>query len=196
MGRFHHKVQLHATFRKQAWLPGIGATAQTGACNRFNVFAGRSDGLRRGPNMRYLRILALLGICLGWASFAHAQRVFVGVGVGPAYGYVGPAPVCGYGYYDYYPYACAPYGYYGPDWFVDGVFIGAGPWFHGYYGRGFYGRGYYGRGYYGYGHGYYGRGYYGRGGYGYGGRGGFGDGGFRQERGFHGGGGLPCGGVS
>src|SRR5260370_21317327 len=105
--------------------------------------------LRRGSNMRYLRVLALLGVTLGTASFANAQRVAVGVGVGPA-------PVCSYGYYDYSPYACAPYGYYGPDWFVDGVFIGAGPWFHGYYGRGFYGRGYYRRGFYG-------RGYYGRG---------------------------------
>src|SRR5882724_12389641 len=123
---------------------------------------------RRGPNMRYLRILALLGICLGSASFAHAQRVIVGVGVGPAY--VGPAPVCAYGYYGYYPYACAPYGYYGPDYFVSGVFIGAGPWFHGYYGRpGFYGRGFYSRGFYG-------RGFYGRFGFvdrgrGFGGRG-------------------------
>ncbi len=98
--------------------------------------------------MRCLRFAALLGICLFCASFASAQRVIVGVGVGPAY--VGPAPVCAYGYYDYYPYACAPYGYYGPEWFVDGVFIGAGPWYHGYYWhRGFYGRGYYGRGYYG-----------------------------------------------
>ncbi len=44
---------------------------------------------------------------------------------------IGAAPVCPYGYYDYAPYACAPYGYYGPEWFVDGVFIGAGPWFHG-----------------------------------------------------------------
>jgi hypothetical protein len=26
---------------------------------------------------------------------------------------------------------CAPYGYYGPEWFTGGVFIGAGPWFHG-----------------------------------------------------------------
>lgn len=40
----------------------------------------------------------------------------------------------------------APHGYYGPDWFVNGVFIGAGLWFHGYYGRGYYGRPYYGRG--------------------------------------------------
>lgn len=44
---------------------------------------------------------------------------------------VGPAPVCPYGYFDYAPYDCAPYGYYGPDWFVGGVFLGAGPWFHG-----------------------------------------------------------------
>jgi hypothetical protein len=44
---------------------------------------------------------------------------------------VGPAPICPYGYFDYYPYTCAPYGYYGPEWFVNGVFIGAGPWFHG-----------------------------------------------------------------
>jgi hypothetical protein len=39
--------------------------------------------------------------------------------------------VCPYGYYDVPPYACAPYGYYGPEWFSGGVFIGAGPWFHG-----------------------------------------------------------------
>ncbi len=44
---------------------------------------------------------------------------------------IGAAPVCPYGYFDYPPYDCAPYGYYGPDWFVGGVFIGAGPWFHG-----------------------------------------------------------------
>ena len=24
-----------------------------------------------------------------------------------------------------------PYGYYGPEWFTGGVFVGAGPWFHG-----------------------------------------------------------------
>jgi hypothetical protein len=28
-------------------------------------------------------------------------------------------------------YGCAPAGYYGPEWFSGGVFIGAGPWFHG-----------------------------------------------------------------
>ncbi|HZZ40462.1 MAG TPA: hypothetical protein VFE06_15105 [Acidobacteriaceae bacterium] len=44
---------------------------------------------------------------------------------------IGRAPVCPYGYYDYPPYPCAAYGYYGPEWFNNGIFIGAGPWFHG-----------------------------------------------------------------
>ena len=44
---------------------------------------------------------------------------------------VAEAPECPYGYFDAAPYACAPYGYYGPDWFKNGVFTGAGPWFHG-----------------------------------------------------------------
>jgi hypothetical protein len=66
----------------------------------------------------------------GGAAVAPAQ-ISVGVNIG------GPAPVCPYGYFDYPPYNCAPYGYYGPDWFNGGVFIGAGPWFHG--PHGFYG---------------------------------------------------------
>ena len=93
--------------------------------------------------MKYIRILAVLSIGLFTAGFAHAQRFSVGVGVGgpvyaaPVYG----PPVCTYGYYGYYPYACAPYGYYGPEWFSSGIFIGAGPWFRGgfYGGRGFHG---------------------------------------------------------
>ena len=44
---------------------------------------------------------------------------------------VGVAPDCPYGYYDVAPYSCAPAGYYGPEWFSGGIFIGAGPWFHG-----------------------------------------------------------------
>ncbi len=92
--------------------------------------------------MRNLRLLTLLGFCLLIAPYAIAQRVGVEVGVGPVY--VGPPPVCEYGYYPYYPYDCAPYGYYGPEWFSGGVFIGAGPWHHG--GHGFHrGRGNYGR---------------------------------------------------
>lgn len=55
-------------------------------------------------------------------------RVAVGIG--------GP-PICPYGYYETPPYACAPDGYYGPEWFSGGVFLGAGPWYHG--PAGFYG---------------------------------------------------------
>ena len=112
--------------------------------------------------MKNLMLLSLLGICLLAVPPAQAQPVAWGFGIGVAPGYVGPPPICPYGYYPYYPYTCAPYGYYGPDWFVGGVFIGAGPWFHGYHGW----RGYYGRpGYWGHG-GYYGRnGYYARPGY-------------------------------
>ena len=44
---------------------------------------------------------------------------------------IGPPPACPYGYFPDPPYDCAPYGYYGPEWFPGGIFIGAGPWFHG-----------------------------------------------------------------
>ena len=100
--------------------------------------------------MRYAKYAVLMGVLLFAAAGARAQ-VSVGIGLGPAY--VGPPPVCAYGYYPNPPYACAPYGYYGPDYFADGVFIGAGPWFHGFYGpryngsvdgRGFYNRGSFG----------------------------------------------------
>ena len=116
----------------------------------------------------------------------------VGVGVGP--GYVAGPPVCAYGYYPDYPYACAPYGYYGPEWFSGGVFIGAGPWYHG-WGRPYWDHGVYHPGFYGHGgpvgRGYNGRGFMGRGGEGRG-RGSaiaHNGGGFRGSGGFHGGGG-------
>ena len=83
-------------------------------------------------------ILIALVLALPLAATANAQ-VAVGVGIGPA---VGIRPrclrplVCDWGYYPYYPYGCAPYGYYGPNWFVGGLFIGAGPWYHyGWYGH-------------------------------------------------------------
>src|ERR1700741_5321526 len=94
--------------------------------------------------MRYLKYAALLGALLGVLLFVPgkaAAQVRVGIAAGPVYGYVGPEPVCTYGYYPYYPYACAPYGYWGPDYFSGGIFIGAGPWFHGFGWRG--GPGYY-----------------------------------------------------
>src|SRR5580704_17961882 len=68
-----------------------------------------------------LALSAVAVAALGATSVAPSQ-VVVGIGV---------APVCPYGYFDYAPYDCAPYGYYGPDWFNGGIFIGAGPWFHG-----------------------------------------------------------------
>ena len=33
----------------------------------------------------------------------------------------GAEPVCPYGYYDYAPYNCSPDGYYGSEWFNNGV---------------------------------------------------------------------------
>jgi len=86
--------------------------------------------------MQYLKYAALFGVLslamLFVAGTANAQ-VRVGVGVG-----IGPEPVCAYGYYNYYPYACAPYGFWGPSYFLNGVFIGVGPWYHSHwYGPGY-----------------------------------------------------------
>ncbi len=80
--------------------------------------------------MRLWRTLAVCAFAGGLLSAPPPAPAQVAINIGPA-------PVCPYGYYDYPPYYCAPYGYYGPDWFLHGVFIGAGPWFHG--PRGFYG---------------------------------------------------------
>ena len=49
---------------------------------------------------------------------------------------IGVQPSCAYGYYDYAPYACAPYGYYGPGYFYNGIFLGMGPWAGWGYGHG------------------------------------------------------------
>jgi len=81
--------------------------------------------------MKNLMLLSVLGISLMATPSAQAAPVVVGIGIGVAPVYVGPAPVCPYGYYPFYPYACAPFGYYGPEWFSGGVFIGAGPYYHG-----------------------------------------------------------------
>jgi len=75
-----------------------------------------------------LLVLSALTVALVNGVSAAPAQVSVNIGV---------APDCPYGYFDYAPYNCAPYGYYGPDWFVGGAFIGAGPWFHG--PHGFYG---------------------------------------------------------
>src|ERR1700678_1954147 len=72
--------------------------------------------------MRALAFLAFSASCSALAISAAEAQVSVNIGV---------APDCPYGYYDVAPYGCAPAGYYGPEWFSGGVFIGAGPWFHG-----------------------------------------------------------------
>jgi len=74
--------------------------------------------------MRNLKIFvfAILAFAMSSAPRGASASVSVNIGV---------APTCPYGYFDYAPYSCAPYGYYGPEWFNGGIFIGAGPWFHG-----------------------------------------------------------------
>jgi hypothetical protein len=64
----------------------------------------------------------VVGTCFAVTAPKAQDQVVIGVGA---------APICPYGYYDFAPYSCAPYGYYGPEWYADGVFIGAGPWFRG-----------------------------------------------------------------
>jgi len=73
--------------------------------------------------IKTLALVAVAGLAL---TAAATPRTEAQVSVS-----IGEAPVCPYGYYDYAPYSCAPYGYYGPQWFNGGVFIGVGPWFHG-----------------------------------------------------------------
>jgi len=75
--------------------------------------------------MSILKRLILFAPALLLFGCAHPAAQ---VGFGVQYG---PEPVCPYGYFDYPPYNCAPWGYYGPGWFRGGVFIGAGPWYHG-----------------------------------------------------------------
>jgi hypothetical protein len=73
---------------------------------------------------KYLALAVVAGICIMVTAPKTEAQVSIGINIGAA-------PECPYGYYDAAPYACAPYGYYGPEWFTGGVFVGAGPWFHG-----------------------------------------------------------------
>ena len=72
--------------------------------------------------LKFFALAAVAAICFAATPPKTQAQVAVEIGV---------APECPYGYYDVAPYDCAPYGYYGPEWFSGGVFIGAGPWFHG-----------------------------------------------------------------
>jgi hypothetical protein len=76
--------------------------------------------------MRSIKYLLVTFSAALLITLAPASQAQVSVGVN-----IGPEPGCPYGYFDYAPYSCAPDGYYGPEWFSGGVFLGAGPWFHG-----------------------------------------------------------------
>jgi hypothetical protein len=77
--------------------------------------------------MRSIKVLvAIAAVAAGSAFAVLAPTAQAQVSIN-----IGVAPDCPYGYYDVPPYACAPAGYYGPEWFSGDVFIGAGPWFHG-----------------------------------------------------------------
>jgi hypothetical protein len=57
---------------------------------------------------KYLALLVVVaGICLTVSAPKIKAQVSVGINVGAA-------PDCPYGYYDYAPYACSPYGYADP----------------------------------------------------------------------------------
>ena len=76
-------------------------------------------------------------------------------------------PYASLGYYEAPPYACAPYGFYGPGYFYNGIFLGVRPWAgwgyaHGWGGHRFIADGggrYHGRGGYEANHGHFVRGY-------------------------------------
>lgn len=71
---------------------------------------------------RYLVLPAVAALCFSAVSEKADAQISLSIGV---------APVCPYGYFNYAPYQCTPFGYYGPQWFSGGFFIGAGPWFRG-----------------------------------------------------------------
>jgi hypothetical protein len=73
-------------------------------------------------SFRLLTLSSVAFICFAAASIKSEAQITVNIGV---------EPVCPYGYYNYAPYGCAPFGYYGPTWFTGGIFLGTGPWFHG-----------------------------------------------------------------
>jgi hypothetical protein len=73
-------------------------------------------------SMMSFALAAAAGIALAATPLVSQAQLTVSIGAEPA---------CPYGYYDYAPYSCSPSGYYGPQYFNSGVFVGVGPWFHG-----------------------------------------------------------------
>ncbi|MGA3263791.1 MAG: hypothetical protein ABSC47_07070 [Terracidiphilus sp.] len=69
----------------------------------------------------------------GFTIFLGTSALLAGLALAPAAKAqvvvdIGVPPVCEFGYYEYPPYACAPYGFYGPGYFFNGIFLGVGPW--------------------------------------------------------------------
>ena len=64
--------------------------------------------------VNYLLVAVIAGICFMVATPKTQAQVNINIGT---------APECPYGYYDVAPYNCAPYGYYGPEWFTGGVLL-------------------------------------------------------------------------
>jgi hypothetical protein len=91
---------------------------------KHSLSSGRIDD-QKGKFMKTLRGLGFIAITSG-ILMATAYNAAAQVSVS-----IGAPPVCPYGYYEAPPYNCAPDGYFGPEWFSGGVFIGAGPWYHG-----------------------------------------------------------------
>jgi hypothetical protein len=94
-------------------------------CRGFTLRSFHPTTEGRFVNTHKFISLAAAVAVIGFTAATSSQAA-VDVGVNLA-----AAPACPYGYYDYAPYRCAPYGFYGPEWFNGGVFLGAGPWFHG-----------------------------------------------------------------
>jgi hypothetical protein len=88
------------------------------------AYCGPASNLLR-YDMRRIKLLTLASIAV-FAAIAAVPASQAQVTIS-----IGAAPNCPYGYYDYAPYNCSPYGYYGPEWFSGGGFVGAGKWYHG-----------------------------------------------------------------
>jgi hypothetical protein len=84
------------------------------------------DSCLKGNFMKILKRLGILTFAAAALCMVPGKKASAQVAVS-----IGEPPVCPYGYYEEPPYNCAPDGYYGPEWFSGGIFIGAGPWFHG-----------------------------------------------------------------
>jgi hypothetical protein len=76
-----------------------------------------------GATVYRSKIFLCAAVWVGSLTLAAAQTASAPTNSG-----AGDQPSCKYGYYGYAPYACAPRGFYGPDYFFNGIFVGVGPW--------------------------------------------------------------------